>query len=363
MRGGRRRPGGTSLGHACSMLSPTRSPRTTSRSSSRTHGAPSSSWDEIERRTSATVLPGDPVFARIFDGELADLVDGPRSDQRARNGTTVVFGPGSALHAHDRLWYADIPKWLSLERVRKGLAGNVGQPAGEAGSEQRLLFVDWPMLDRHKQELLPRIDRYLDVGDPTTPRSLEGDALRESLRSLAERPFRVRPTFFPGPWGGQWLRRRLGIPTDASNLAWSYELITPESGLLLGGDDSRRSGLRAADGGGGRTDPGRGGRCALRHVLPDPLRLPGHARRRSPLDPVPSVGAVRARRLRSPVHAARDLLRRRHDTRREGVPRASRGRRPRGIPDGSRAGGGSGRSRSTRSDSSRRIRPSSIVST
>ncbi len=208
------------------------------------------SWDEIERRTSAAVLPDDPVFARIFEGELADLVDGPRSD-RSRNGTTVVFGPGSALHSHDRLWYADVPKRLSLERVRKGLAGNVGQPAGEAGSEKRLLFVDWPILDRHKQELLPRIDRYLDVSDPANPRSLSGDALRKSLRALAERPFRVRPTFFPGPWGGQWLRRTLGIRTEASNLAWSYELITPESGLLLGGDDPVEVGfevLMAAEG-------------------------------------------------------------------------------------------------------------------
>ena len=195
------------------------------------------SWDEVERRTSATVLPGDPVFARIFDGALADLVERPRRDQRARNGTTVVFGPGSALHPHDRLWYADIPKPLSLERIRKGLAGNVGQTSGEAGSEQRLLFVDWPMLDRHKQKLLPRIDRYLDLGDVENPRSLGGEALRASLRALAERPFRVRPTFLPGPWGGQWLRRRLGIPTDAPNLAWSYELITPESGLLFGDDD------------------------------------------------------------------------------------------------------------------------------
>ena len=192
------------------------------------------SWDEVERRTSATVLPGDPVFARIFDGALADLVERPRGDQRARNGTTVVFGPGSALHAHDRLWYADIPKSLSLERIRKGLAGNVGQSSREVGSEQRLLFVDWPMLDRHKQKLLPGIDRYLDLGDIETPCSLGGKALRASLRSLAERPFRVRPTFLPGPWGGQWLRRRLGIPTDAPNLAWSYELITPESGLLFG---------------------------------------------------------------------------------------------------------------------------------
>jgi mannose-6-phosphate isomerase class I len=209
------------------------------------------SWDEVERRTSATVLPGDPVFARIFDGELADLVDRPQKERRARNGTTVVFGPGSALHPHDRLWYADIPKRLSLERIRKGLAGNVGQPAGKAGSEQRLLFVDWPMLDRHKEKLLPGIDRYIDLGDPEIPRSLGGDTLRASLQALAEGPFRVRPTFLPGPWGGQWLQRRLGIATEAPNLAWSYELITPESGLLLGGDDAVEVGfelLMAAEG-------------------------------------------------------------------------------------------------------------------
>jgi mannose-6-phosphate isomerase class I len=208
-------------------------------------------WDEIERRTSTTVLLGDPVFARIFDGELADLVDGPQGGRRERNGTTVVFGPGSALQAHDRLWYADIPKSLSLERIRKGLAGNIGQQTGEGGSEQRLLFVDWPLLDRHKQTLLPRIDRYVDLGEPESPRSLGGDALRASLQGLAEGPFRVRPTFVPGPWGGQWLRRRLGIATDASNLAWSYELITPESGLLLGGDDAVEVGfelLMAAEG-------------------------------------------------------------------------------------------------------------------
>ena len=54
------------------------------------------------------------------------------------------------------------------------------------------------------------------------------------MHRLARRPFRTRPTFLPGPWGGQWLRRRLGIDTDALNLAWSYELITPESGILLG---------------------------------------------------------------------------------------------------------------------------------
>ena len=76
---------------------------------------------------------------------------------------------------------------------------------------------------------------------PDAPRSLIGDVLRATLGPLAQRPFRTRPTFLPGAWGGTWLRERIGIETDAPNLAWSYELITPESGILFGGDRPSKS--------------------------------------------------------------------------------------------------------------------------
>ncbi len=190
-------------------------------------------WDEVRRRTAASDLPGDPVFARLADGSLGDLFDELPS-RPDRDGVTLVFGPGAALVPHDLLWYADVPKRTSLAAIRSGAARNLGQPDDEPSSEQRLLFVDWPLLDRHKQALLPSLDRLLDVSDPAQPRSLAGGSLRASLHDLAGRPFRTRPSFFPGPWGGQWLRRTLGIQTDAPNLAWSYELITPESGILLG---------------------------------------------------------------------------------------------------------------------------------
>jgi mannose-6-phosphate isomerase class I len=191
-------------------------------------------WPEIERRTSISELAGDPVFARVFEGSLADLFDELPASVAAGNGSTLVVGPGSALVAHDQLWYADVPKRTTLAAMQRGQAGNVGQRPGEAGSEQRLLFVDWPMLDRHKQELAARLDRYIDLTDLDVPRSLTGAALRRSLDGLAGAPFRTRPFFLPGPWGGQWLRRVLGVGTDAPNLAWSYELITPESGIVLG---------------------------------------------------------------------------------------------------------------------------------
>jgi mannose-6-phosphate isomerase class I len=205
-------------------------------------GASSAAIDarsSFARRTAAAELPGDPVFGRVFGGSLADFfAELPRPHRRQGVDVLVVFGPGSALVEHDVLWYVDLPKRHGLAALQRGGVSNLGQPAGGAGDVQRLLFVDWPVLDRHKQALSGVIDRYFDLSDVEAPRSLDGDSLRRSLEELATRPFRTRPTYLPGPWGGQWLRRALGIETDAPNLAWSYELITPESGILFGSSPS-----------------------------------------------------------------------------------------------------------------------------
>jgi hypothetical protein len=194
-----------------------------------------SGWDEVRRRTAGSELSGDPVFARLADGSLADLFDGPpRRVARLDAEVTLVFGPGSALVAHERLWYLDVPKRLTLQAVQRGQAGNLGQPPDQPGTEQRHLFVDWPLLDRHRDTLVARVDRFVDLTDPEVPHWLDGGPLRASLKALSVAPFRTRPAFQPGSWGGQWLRRRLGVQTDAPNLAWSYELVAPEAGLLLG---------------------------------------------------------------------------------------------------------------------------------
>jgi mannose-6-phosphate isomerase class I len=163
----------------------------------------------MRERPVEPAIPGDPVFARLYAGTMAELVELPAVD-----GEAIVVGPGSALVDHDVLWYADLPK-----RCRPG--------------DARSLFVDRPAEERHLSELAARLDLYLDMTDSAEPRFVGGDALRATLAEIATGPFRTRPTFLPGPWGGQWLRRRLGIDTEEPNLAWSYELIAPEASLLL----------------------------------------------------------------------------------------------------------------------------------
>jgi mannose-6-phosphate isomerase class I len=195
-------------------------------------------WPVIERETVDGRLRDDTEFAPLCDVPLERLFESlPRLAERpAGTSLTVVFGTGAGFVRWERLWYVGLPKRLATDAVRLG-APNIGQRPSQRGTQRRLSFVDWPIQDRHAASLAGIVDRYVDATRPNEPRSLDGDALRSSLREVARGPFRTRPVFMPGAWGGQWLRRVLGVPTEGPNLAWSYELITPESGILLGDSD------------------------------------------------------------------------------------------------------------------------------
>ena len=103
---------------------------------------------------------------------------------------------------------------------------------------KRAYFVDWPALNRHKAQLLPELDLFVDGQDPSAPTFISGDNLRAALDEVASHPFRVRPWFAPGPWGGQWMKRHIRrLDQDVPNYAWSFELIVPENGLVLEGGE------------------------------------------------------------------------------------------------------------------------------
>jgi mannose-6-phosphate isomerase class I len=208
-------------------------------------------WSDIQQRTETPTLHDDPVFAKAPSGTLVDLfaampAAGPRdaaTDPRVMEPLRIVFGPGAALAAHEALWYVDLPKRLGLRAVEHGQAANLGQPVGEGGTARRLMFVDWPLEDRHRRTLVPRLHRYIDVRDAEQPRSLAGDVLRRSLSALVGGPFRTRPAFLAQPWGGRWAREVLGARESEPNAGLGYELIAPESGVLFGERDHIEVGL------------------------------------------------------------------------------------------------------------------------
>ncbi|MFK0110638.1 class I mannose-6-phosphate isomerase [Streptomyces sp. NPDC091217] len=211
-------------------------------------------WQDILDLTASAVLEDDPDFAPLSRAGLADFFTGLPEPAAADGTVTVVFGPGAALVPYDRLWYADLPKRYAEAGITGGTGRNLGQPAGTgAGTTRRLFYIDWPVLDRHRDTLVDDVDLWLDtqdtqdtldtkggIQDPQAPTWLTGPALRDALAGLAGRPFRTRPTFNTTSWGGHWAQEQLGFNREAANTALGYELIAPESGILVGTPEGPR---------------------------------------------------------------------------------------------------------------------------
>ena len=195
-------------------------------------------WKRVEELTSSYELRDDPDFDHLASGQLGDLLRPPSDLEVPPGSLLVVYGPGAALAPYDVLWYADLPKRYAEAAVVAGSGLNLGQPAGEGpGTTKRLFFIDWPLLDRQRDEILAHIEFWIDMQDANVPAVIDGSTLRATVDDLAVRPFRTRPTFNTTPWGGHWAQRRLGQNPGSLNTALGYELIAPEAGVLIGAED------------------------------------------------------------------------------------------------------------------------------
>jgi len=197
----------------------------------------------------APYLSDDPVFGRMNGLELADFFD-PKKFRAAREriaktqGSILVIGTGASLLAPetDILVYADMARWEIQHRQRNNEIANLGaenQKERASLKYKRAFFVDWRAADRLKKRLLPRIDYLLDTNDRQNPKLVTGELLRRLLEATTRRPFRVVPFFDPGPWGGEWMRRVIGLSDGPPNFAWCFDCVPEENSLLLGFGDAR----------------------------------------------------------------------------------------------------------------------------
>lgn len=191
----------------------------------------------------ASALGEDPVFGFLSPRALEDFfdvskVEDARQLAKTTQGRVIAIGTGATLLLPDwdLLLYVEVARWEIQQRQRRGEIGNLGlQNAGVAPGQlyKRTFFLDWRVADRHKNQLYPKIDYWIDGNLPEGPVMLEGDKFRGALDTVSRQPFRVVPFFDPGPWGGQWMRRHFDLPDGPPNYAWCFDCVPEENSLIL----------------------------------------------------------------------------------------------------------------------------------
>ena len=201
--------------------------------------------EEINNMITPYLGEKDAVWGKKCDKKLADFFDkGKIARCRPVSGADVniVMGVGAALASWNApIVYLEISKNELQYRMRAGTTTNLGCGAAEEPSQmyKRSYFADWVVLNNHKKDILDKITVVADCQRIETDKItwMYMYDLQLALQAMSKNVFRVRPWFEPGAWGGQWIKENIkNINQDEVNYAWSFELITPENGLLIESD-------------------------------------------------------------------------------------------------------------------------------
>lgn len=171
--------------------------------------------DEINEMIAGNLNGDDPIFGKKYLGSLIDFFDQKKlslltPDQHAD--LCIVYGTGAALSNWEGpLVYLDVPKNEIQYRMRAQSITNLGSKEILENSQtyKRFYFVDWPVLNKHKHQLLSKVDYIVDEQRINEVTWMRGDDFRSTLDEMFQQPFRAKPWFEAGVWGGNWMKEKL----------------------------------------------------------------------------------------------------------------------------------------------------------
>jgi len=195
-------------------------------------------------------LKNDPYFGYVYKGSLRDFLD-PRKttallkrfdalSRDKRLTALICYGVGATVTARaarfDRVGYFDITRETLVGRIEKEQVRPLATRRGSLSARlsfKRLSYVDHIILNKQKQRILDKLDWYIDANDDACPKLVPGSVYEGLLRAISEYPFRLKPVYMPGVWGGQYLKRIRGLPSEMVNCAFCFEVIPQEQAVRV----------------------------------------------------------------------------------------------------------------------------------
>lgn len=191
-------------------------------------------------------LTEDRVRGVMYYGKMEDFVDKHQlqvmKEHLNNNQRILIYGVGASLISRGDLYiYCDLARWEIQLRYRQGMP-NFKQHNNDEDNLKKIkrgFFIEWRIADKQKIKMFEEIDYLIDSNIKGHPKMITGEALREGLKQIVKRPFRLVPYFDPGVWGGQWMKQHCGLDPKEKNYAWSFDGVPEENSLYLKYNDTR----------------------------------------------------------------------------------------------------------------------------
>jgi mannose-6-phosphate isomerase class I len=190
----------------------------------------------------------DPVllFGKLFKGGYETLFDQVKLDAMKRQlkestGVNIVYGAGSCFAGlrslYELVTFFDVTPKQAVLLIKNGKYKNLGDCKARPFKEimRRCYYYDFELALHLRAELISAslIDFYLASDNPAAIKLVPQAAFNEICSSLVTYPFRCKPVYLEGVWGGYYIKKLRNLPQEMKNAAWVFDLIPLEVTLVV----------------------------------------------------------------------------------------------------------------------------------
>jgi len=195
------------------------------------------------------------LYGKVYHGGYKGLMDEAKCEEfkkavpsfRQTGKITAVFGYGCLSREFRDLYdvrcFFDITPKNSMLRIRAGEYANIGKTHTGIINRtiRRCYYCDFENAVKLRRELMQEkgFDWYVLDNDRANLQMMPFETFSDVCAQLVKYPFRAKPCYLEGVWGGSYMKKLRRLPEKMRNAAWVFDFIPMEVSVLVEAGDEK----------------------------------------------------------------------------------------------------------------------------
>lgn len=181
----------------------------------------------------------DPIFSKMQKLNIYNLINKQKwtvlNEQFTDLSNTILYGTCVGVLNINFDYYVHVAceRWKIQQNYRNGLANWMQSNKDDSNTVKFKFgyFFDWRLGDSIKLTNIENYDLLIDCTDQLS--GMSANDFQLAIDEVCSQPFRLKPFFDPGVWGGQWMKEKFNLDQSKVNYAWSFDGVPEENAVII----------------------------------------------------------------------------------------------------------------------------------